>query len=45
MEIRLLRKAIGPIALAAIGAYGIKIPETRAELDELMTRLIDGRPV
>lgn len=35
-DIRMLKRALGPIAIAALRAYGIKIPKTREELDELI---------
>ena len=41
-EIRMLRKALGPVAVAALRAYGIKLPESRKELDEFVTGLVDG---
>ena len=45
IEIRMLRKALGPIVLSALRAYGIKIPESRADLDRFVTNLIDGKPL
>lgn len=42
IEIRMLRKALGPVVLTAIRAYGIKIPKSREESDRFVTNLIDG---
>lgn len=39
-EIRMLKKAFGPLAVAALRAYGIKIPETRAGLDKFVGGLL-----
>lgn len=41
-EIRMLRKALGPLAIAGLRAYGIKVPESREELDEFVGGLVDG---
>jgi len=41
-EIRMLRKALGPIAIAGLRAYGMAIPESREELDDFIGGLIDG---
>jgi len=45
IEVRMLRKALGPIVLTALRAYGIKIPKSRAELDQFVCNLIDGKPL
>lgn len=45
IEIRMLRKALGPIIITALRAYGIKIPKSRADLDRFVTNLIDGKPL
>jgi hypothetical protein len=45
VEIRMLRKALGPIAVTGLRAYGIKLPESRKDLDRMMTALIDGKLV
>jgi hypothetical protein len=41
-EIRMLKKALGPVAVTALRAYGIKLPESRGELDEFIGGLVDG---
>ena len=41
-EIRMLKKALGPVAVTALRAYGIKLPKSRGELDEFVTGLVDG---
>jgi hypothetical protein len=45
IEIRMLRKALGPIIITGLRAYGIKIPKARAELDQLVCNLMDGKPL
>lgn len=42
MEIRMLKKALGPIAITALRAYGVKVPESREDLDRFVTHLIHG---
>lgn len=41
-EIRMLKKALGPVAVTALRAYGIKLPKSREELDEFVGGLVDG---
>ena len=45
VEIRMLRKALGPLAVAGLRAYGIKLPESRDELDDFIGGLVDGSQV
>ena len=42
-EIRMLRKAFGSVAIAALRVFGIKLPESREELDSFVTDLIGGK--
>jgi hypothetical protein len=42
-EARMLRKAVGPLAVTGLRAFGVKLPESRAELDSLINRLLYGR--
>lgn len=42
MEARMLRKALGPMVTAALLRFGVKIPNTRKELDHFVTSLVDG---
>ena len=42
-EIRMLRKALGPLIIAGLRAFGIRIPESRGELDKLVEGLVDGK--
>jgi hypothetical protein len=44
-EIRMLRKALGPMAIAGLRALGFKLPESRAGLDNFVTNLVDGKPL
>jgi aminopeptidase YwaD len=37
IELRMLRKALGPLAITGLRAMGIKLPESREELDRLVT--------
>ena len=41
-ELRMLRKALGPVAIAGLRAYGFKLPESRDELDDFIGGLVDG---
>lgn len=45
IEIRMLRKALGPVAVTGLRALGIKLPESRRDLDRFDTNLIDGKPL
>jgi hypothetical protein len=45
IEIRMLRKALGPMAITGLRAIGIKLPESRRDLDRFVTNLIDGKPL
>ena len=38
-----IRKALGPLAVAGLLTFGIKLPETRKELDSFVTGLVDGK--
>jgi hypothetical protein len=40
---RTLRKALGPPLPLAMKYFGIKIPQTRKDLDEAVGALIDGK--
>jgi hypothetical protein len=44
-ELQMLRRALGPIAIAGLRAYGIKMPKSRKELDDFISGLIDGNLV
>ncbi len=44
-EVRMLRKALGPMAVTGLRAMGIKLPESRKDLDRFVTNLIDGKPL
>jgi hypothetical protein len=44
-EIRMFRKALGRMLVAGLRAYGIKLPESRTDLDRMVTALIDGKPL
>lgn len=41
-EIRMLRRAIGPLLPLGLNDFGIKMPDSREDLDNLMTRIVDG---
>ena len=45
IEIRMLRKALGPILLTGLRAYGVKIPASRADADRLVSNLVAGQPL
>ena len=45
IEIRMLRKALGPVVITSLRAMGIKLPESRKDLDQFVTNLIDGKPL
>lgn len=40
IEIRMLRRALGPLAVVALSAYGLKLPKSRQELDEFLRTLL-----
>lgn len=42
-EIRMLKKALGPIAITGIRATGFQIPESREDLDAFIKKVIDGK--
>ncbi|MCW1913105.1 M28 family peptidase [Luteolibacter sp. GHJ8] len=42
-DLRMLRKALGPVAIAGLRAVGIKMPESRKELDGFLGALVDGQ--
>lgn len=42
IDVRMLRKALGPVAIAGLRAVGIKIPESRRDLDGFLGGLIAG---
>jgi hypothetical protein len=44
-EVRMLRKALGPMAITGLHAMGIKLPESRKDLDRFVSNLIDGKPL
>ena len=41
-ELRLLKKALGPVATAGLRLYGIKLPKSREDLDEFVGGLAAG---
>ena len=41
IEIRMLRKALGPVLIAGLRAFGIKMPKSREELDAFVSGLVD----
>lgn len=45
IEVRMLRKALGPVAITGLRAMGIKLPESRSDLDRFITNLVDGKPL
>lgn len=45
IEIRMFRKALGRIVVAALRAYGIKLPESRVDADRMVEALMDGKPL
>jgi len=42
-EIRMLRRAVGPVLALALRYFGIRMPGSRKELDTLVTGIIDGK--
>lgn len=42
-DVRMLKKALGPMASVGLRALGIKIPESREELDDFLGNLVVGR--
>ena len=44
-EIRMLRKALGPALPLAMMYFGIKMPQSRKQLDQTVGALINGKPL
>lgn len=43
-EVRMLKKALGPIGVAGLRAHGMKMPESREDLDDFVGGLVGGNP-
>jgi hypothetical protein len=44
LEIRMLRRALGPALVPVLARFGITMPTCREELDELLDDLLHGIP-
>lgn len=42
-EARMLRKALGAVAITALKCFGFTVPQTRRELDKFVSGLVDGK--